>query len=399
MSTKDADLSALKIDRSKRESAGFTGGQKKLFYGFGGFALLAAAVYILYRSVGSFFAPETEVRLTTATIQSPAIANAMLTASGYVVAQRKAAVASKGTGRLVYLGVVEGDRVDSNQIIARLEDQDVNAQLDEAEANLKVQEAELKVAENNFTRQKALFAEKLASELDVDNAESDYHRVLASIELAKAQISAARVAVENTRIRAPFKGTVLTKNADVGEIVAPLAAGANSRAAVVTIADMQSLQVETDVSEANIQKIKMGQGCEITLDAYPDLRYAGYVAKIVPTADRAKATVLVKVGFKNYDDRVLPEMSARVLFLRTDTNGEKTELPPVLVIQRTALAERNHVPLVFMVENGKALEVPVVTGISLGSYIEIKNGLKEGDRIIDNPGNEITNGTRVKAKP
>jgi len=399
MSTKNADLSSLRIDQSKRDSSGRgPGRQKKLFYGFGGFVLLAAAVYILIRSAGSVFSPEIEVRLTAATLQSPAMANAMLTASGYVVAQRKAAVASKGTGRLVYLGVVEGDRVDSNQVIARLEDQDVNAQLDEAAANLKVQEAELKVAENNFARQKALFAEKLASELDVDNAESNYHRVLASIELAKAQISAAKVAVENTHIRAPFTGTVLTKNADVGEIVAPLAAGVNSRAAVVTIADMRSLQVETDVSEANIQKIRTGQGCEITLDAYPDQRYAGYVAKIVPTADRAKATVLVKIGFKNYDDRVLPEMSARVLFLHEDTKDEKTNLPPVLVVPRTALAERNQTVLVFMVKDDEALEVPVVTGKPLGNYIEIKEGLKEGDRIIDNPDKHISNGTNVTVK-
>jgi len=122
--------------------------------------------------------------------------------------------------------------------------------------------------------------------------------------------------MENILVRAPFNGTVLTKNADVGEVVAPLGAGANAKAAVVLLADMSSLQAEIDVSESNIEKISVDQDCEIRLDAYPDLAYPGYVAKIVPTADRSKATVTVKVGFKSYDQRVLPEMSAKVVFLK-----------------------------------------------------------------------------------
>ncbi len=288
--------------------------------------------------------------------------------------------------------------MDSNQVIARLEKEDVRALLDETTANLKVQEAELKVAENNYDRQKALFAEQLASELDVDNAEANYHRVLASIELAKAQIEAAEVAVENTLIRAPFAGTVLTKNADVGEIVAPLAAGVNSRAAVVTIADMQSLQVETDVSESNIQKIIPAQECEISLDAYPEQRYAGYVAKIVPTADRAKATVMVKVGFKKYDERVLPEMSAKVLFLNPRSQSVSESGPPVLVIPASALVTLGTRTVVFGIKDNKAVETSVVIGEHLGSYLEIRQGLNSGDRVIDNPDDRIANGTNVKVK-
>jgi len=369
-----------------------------MYYGLTGMAvMIVLALAVLWIS-GSLFSSAIEVRLTRATLQSPSQANAMLTASGYVVAQRKAAVASKGTGRLVYLGVVEGDRVDSNQVIARLEDQDVRAQLDEAIANLKVQEAELKAAENNFNRQRALFAEKLASELDVENAEANYDRVLASIELAKARIDAAEVAVENTRIRAPFAGTVLSKNADVGEIVAPLAAGANSRAAVVTIADMLSLQVETDVSESNIQKINPGKACEITLDAYPEQRYVGFVAKIVPTADRAKATVLVKVGFRSYDAKVLPEMSAKVLFLGDRLQDVVESVTPVLVIPQSSLTSRNNKAVVFMVEDDQAVEVPVVAGERYGNFIEIKQGLKNGDRIIESPDDNISAGTKIQVK-
>jgi RND family efflux transporter MFP subunit len=331
-------------------------------------------------------------------LQSTSQANAILTASGYVVAQRKAAVASKGMGRLLYLGVVEGDRVNKDQVIARLESQDVQAQLDEVKANLKVQEAELKVAGNNFQRQKSLFKQQLASELDVDNAESNYDRVLALIELAKARIRAAEVAVENTVIRAPFAGTVLTKNADVGEIVAPLAAGVNSRAAVVTIADMTSLQVETDVSESNIQKISTGLECEIALDAYPSERYAGYVDKIVPTADRAKATVLVKVAFKEYDQQVLPEMSAKVYFIGKSGQPAEDASATGLVIPQTALATRNGKSVVFKVQDEAAVPIEVTTGQKFGALISINSGLTDGDRIINPVDNQIKDGTAVVVK-
>ncbi|HVO72533.1 MAG TPA: efflux RND transporter periplasmic adaptor subunit, partial [Ignavibacteriaceae bacterium] len=208
---------------------------------------------------------------------------------------------------------------------------------------------------------------------------------------------AAEVALENTLIRAPFDGTVLTKNADVGEIVAPLAAGANSRAAVVTIADMKSLQVEADVSESNIQRITVGQDCEITLDAYPNQIYAGFVAKIVPTADRSKATVLVKVGFKKYDEKVLPEMSAKVLFLKENKKEEKTE-PPVLMIPKSAVVTRNNNKYAFKVEDNKAVEIQISTGRDFADYWEVVSGVENGDQVINNPGEKILNGTKVNVK-
>jgi RND family efflux transporter MFP subunit len=396
MSTKNADLSSLTIDRSQREDKTNPNKKKKLIYGLGLFVLAIVVILFIVWNFDYFFSSAKEVSLVSATLQSPAQENAILTASGYVVAQRKAAVASKGTGRLVYLAVVEGDSVKKGEIIARLEDDDIQAQLREVAANLKVQQAELKVAENNFKRQKSLFSERMASQLDVDNAESNYIRVLASIELARAQIATVEVALENTRIRAPFDGTVLTKNADVGEIVAPLAAGVNSRAAVVTIADMRSLQVETDVSESNIQKINAGQDCEISLDAYPNKRYTGFVAKIVPTADRAKATVLVKVGFQSYDKRVLPEMSAKVLFLtKTDQSDTKSE-ELILMIPQSAMTNRAGKNLVYMVKDGIARQVEVVAGEKIGTAIEIISGLENGDRVINNLTDQISDGTHVK---
>jgi RND family efflux transporter MFP subunit len=398
MSTKNADLSSLKIDPSKREDSKNPESQKKIYYRVALFAVILIVIALLLTSDIHLFSSSQEVILVSAALQSPAQAYAILTASGYVVAQRKAAVASKGTGRLVFLGVVEGDIVKKDQVIARLENDDIQAQLDEAKANLKIQEAELKVADNNFIRQKKLFASQLASELDVDNAESNYYRVLASIELAKARISGAEVAMENTRIRAPFDGTVLTKNADIGEIVAPMAAGINSRAAVVTIADMSSLQVETDVSESNIEKIKAGLDCEISLDAYPNKRYKGYVDKIVPTADRAKATVLVKVGFDNYGERVLPEMSAKVLFLTGEDRSELQNEKLLLVIPNTAIKSIDGNNVVYVVKENVAREIQVSTGKKLGTYTEIVDGLKNGDRVIQKVTDQITDGKSVIVK-
>lgn len=328
-------------------------------------------------------------------LQSPSQTNASLTASGYVVAQRKAAVASKGTGRLVYLGVVEGDRVKKDQVLGRLEDNDIRALLEEAKANLKLAEADLKDSENNYNRQKELLKTGATTQANVDAAEAQYLRVLASIDVAKANVQSAEVALENTLIRAPFDGTVLTKNAEVGEIVAPLGASTTSRGAIVTMADMSSLQVEADVSESYIERIKTGQNCEIILDAYPQTSYEGFVDKIVPTADRSKATVLVKVGFKSYDSKVLPEMSAKVLFLSKQLSENQKNEPAVLVVPFTSLVQRNGEDVVYMIRDNKAVEVPVVKGRNLDSYIEIKSGLAEGDKVIESVNDEIKDGVKV----
>ncbi len=395
MGKNNLDLSSLKIDRTNENYQG--GKSKKTFIWILISALIIVIAVVIF-GTGNLFSSAIEVKLTTANLQSPSQSDAILTASGYVVAQRKAAVASKGTGRLVYLGVVEGDKVKKNEVIARLEDNDIQAQLAEANANLQLNEAQLTEAKNNYERQKALLKFGGISETDYEAAETNYKKVLASIELAKAQVQASDVAIENTVIRAPFDGTVLTKNADVGEIVAPLAAGVNSKAAVVTIADMSSLQVEADVSESNIQKVTNDQSCEITLDAYPDHHYAGYVAKIVPTADRTKATVMVKVGFRHYDSRVLPEMSAKVLFLKKEKEQNVSNEKAMLVLPQSAVESNNGKQFVFKVKDNKAYEVPVTTGKTYSDYVEITSGLENGDQVIDNVTDQIKNGAEVTVK-
>lgn len=390
MSENKVDLSSLKINRNQEKHVN----RKKYIKPIIITLIILVLIAIGYFSFQSFVSGEIEVTTTNASVISSSETSAVLNASGYVVAQRKAAVASKGTGRLVFLGVEEGDPVYKNQIIARLEDSDIKAQLAQAQANLLLQQAGLNDAKNQFDRSKTLLKTNSSTQSEVDAAEARYLTVLASIEVAKASVTASEVAMENTLIRAPFNGTVLTKNADVGEIVAPFAASASSKAAVVTIADMTSLQVETDVSESNIFRIKPNQSCEITLDAYPRIKYPGHVAKIVPTADRGKATVMVKVAFKEYDSKVLPEMSAKVLFLGDEIkNNEVTEM---LVIPISAVVKKNDKYFVYKIINGTAELTQFQSGRESDDYIEVLSGVTESDKLINNPSDKIKDGTKIK---
>jgi len=393
MEAKNADLAALRINRSPEPAPAATPRRSR---GWLTIALPAAVLILAAAAViaGGALDRALPVHLTPATMVSPMRSGAVLVASGYVVAQRKAAVASKGTGRLVYLGVVEGDRVRAGQVIARIEDADVRAQLAQAQANVQVSRAELHDAERSLARERLLGDSGFSSQASLDAAEARYERVRAGIVSAEAAVEGAQVALENTVVRAPFDGTVLTKNADVGEVVAPLAASAFSKSAVVTIADLRSLQVEADVAESNLEATSPGQPCEIVLDAYPDVRYPAVVAKIVPTADRAKATVQVKVAFRSYDARVLPEMSAKVHFLPRPSRAA-ADTQALLVVPSAAVAERNGRSVVFVVERGRAMEVPVVTGRQLGSSVAIREGLRPGVQVVDSVSARLRGGAKV----
>lgn len=393
MATPGSDLSSLRIDRSATQLPQKRRLRSRIVIWTIAVLLLVAVAL----AIKQWLDPGVEVQIATATLTSPSQADAVLTASGYVVARRKAAVASKGTGTLVYLAVEEGDRVKKGQVIARLDDSDVMATLRRARENLRVAEADLDEARKNYERMRAVIEKRAVSQADYDAAEARYKRVVSTIEAAKYGVREAEVAVENTRIIAPFDGTVLKKNADVGEIVAPLAGAASSKAAVVTIADMSSLEVDADVSEANITRVAAEQNCEITLDAYPQHRYPGYVSNIVPTADRAKATVMVKIKFKEYDQRVLPEMGAKVTFLAPGTRADAMTVKPLLTVPAAAVAARDGRAVVFQVKENRAVEVPVTTGRRIGNAIEITGGLKEGDRVINKADDRIKNGTKVSS--
>ena len=393
--TMKPDISRLRISREHKEQPTPGKSRRRLLIGVPVAIALLAGGYALLRTGQDSVR---DVDLATATLTFPSQAGGMLSASGYVVAQQKAAVASKGTGRLEFLGVEEGDRVRRGQVIARLEDDDIEAALARARANLEVARAEYNDAERTLKRTRSLFDRGLASEADLDGSTARFERIRAGIAAAEAAVREAEVALENTRIRAPFDGTVLTKDADVGEIVAPFAASANSRGAVVTIADMSSLQVEADVSESNIMRVTLGQPCEIVLDAYPQKRYRGTVHKIVPTADRAKATVQTKVAFKDRDAHVLPEMSAKVTFLAAEASSEENA-PPVLTVPLGAVVDRNGSPVALVVRDGVVQETPVSTGRVLGDRLEVTRGLAEGDRVVLRPTADLASGSTVRQRP
>ncbi|MBZ0264313.1 efflux RND transporter periplasmic adaptor subunit [bacterium] len=399
MAMDKADLSSLKIDRESRNEVDNKTGNSKTVKVFAFvvliFIVLAGGTWAALNFLGD---RPVEVQLGTVTLRSPAEDQSILTANGYVVAQRKAAIAANTTGVLVELNVREGDKVLKKQVIGRLKDDDYRALLAEAEAALKVYEAELTEAENNLRRKRELVSAGLSAQIELEAAETHYNRITANIAVAKARIQGAEVALDNTIIRAPFAGTVLTKNADVGEIVSPMAAGVNARAAVVTVADLSSLEVEADVSESNIEKVKIGVTCLIQLDSAPSRRYKGRVVSIIPTADRAKGTVEVKIGFDEYDDFVLPEMSARVTFVQQIDAEKEMDAKPVLVVPADAVIQRAGQELAYRAENGKAVEVNVKTAGKLAEFLIIESGLSNGDRIIRKLDEQITDGTSIKIK-
>lgn len=399
----DEDLSQLKIDKSG--AALSRGGRKKTVY-----ISLALLFIIILGTVflRGMFLPAVEVEVTTAGDMYPSQALTLLNASGYVVAQRKAAVASKVTGRLISISVEEGDVVKSGDVIARLESEDVAATQKQASANLEASRAELESAKaelqdakTNLERQKELVAKDYVSRLEYDSASARYKKSSAAVASAEAAVRAltaalhgAVVALGYTYIRAPFDAVVLTKDADIGDIVTPIGAAAAAKAAVVTIADMDSLLVEADVSESNLKQVKVGEPCEIQLDAFPDLRFRGKVHMIVPTADRTKASVMVKVKFLDKDKRVLPEMSAKVAFLERPLKPE--ELKPRIAVNASSVVTLDSRKYVFLLKDNTAVETPVTTGKQFGEMVEVLDGVKTGDRVILKPSDKVKNKTRVK---
>lgn len=368
----------------------------------------ACAIVVAVAAAKGLVSSQVEVETATVSLVYPSQIFTQLNASGYVAAQRKSAVAAKATGRLVWLGVEEGSRVKAGEVIARLESDDVAATRTQVAANLasaraarEQVEAELNDATRAYNRNRELVAQGIVSGAELDASEARYRKAKAALNGADAAINAAQaalkgaeVAVGYTLIRAPFDAVVLTKDADVGDIVTPIGAAVNAKAAVVTMADMGSLQVEADVSESNLGKVKVGQPCEIQLDALPETRFSGTVHMIVPTADRSKATVLVKVRFNDRDNRILPEMSARVAFLQRDVKPD--EKRPRTAINPAALVKRGNRDVVYLVKGDRVVETPVTAGIHIGDLVEILTGAKAGDKVVMKPLERLKDGTRIK---
>ena len=398
------DIAKLKIEKSEKIVKPSRYKKKPL--------VIAAIILLFLVTAGLYFggviAPAISVDVTTISQVYPSQSISILNASGYIVAQRKAAVASKVTGRLVALMVEEGSKVKQGEVIARMENVDVTAFRDQTAANLNTVratlgqvKAERDIALLEYSRYQKLIASNLVAKSDYDVTATRYKRAVEGVKGAEASVKAGIAALQNaeagldyTLVRAPFDAVVLTKNADVGDIVTPMGSAANAKAAVVTIADMKSLQVEADVSETSIASIRVGQPCDIQLDALPNMRFQGEVYTIVPTVDRSKATVLVKVRFLDKDPRMLPDMSAKVSFLSRRLEPE--ELKPRLAVSQSALISRGNKTFVFLLQGNRVKETLVQVGSKLGDMTEIISGLKPGDRAVIKPSKGLKDGSRIK---
>ena len=339
-----------------------------------------------------------------------------VTANGYVVARTRASVSAKLPGRIAELRVSEGSALKKDEIIATLENADYQAQLAQAHAaeataraDLMEARASLATASRDAKRLRDIRTQdsKAVAEQDFDAAQGRESEAQARVQAAEARIGSARAAagfaranLENTVIRAPFSGTVLRKEAEVGEVVAPSVGGGLTRGAVVTMADLTTLEVEVDVNEAYIARVTGGQPAKITLDAYPDTSFRGRVRQVVPTADRQRATVQVKVAIVDRDPRILPEMGARVDFLDTThvASGAATSGPPRFRVPAAAVRELNGQSVVWLVRSGRLESRQVEAGPVSGGFREIRSGLSGGELLLTGGVDEPKAGMRVKQK-
>lgn len=393
------DLSRLRIDR-----AAITRPRRRRRWW-----QLAMALVLVAGVAGWFLRPHPVTVQTAAVVTTfPSQQYVVLNATGYVVPQRKAAIASKATGRLDWLGVAEGSRVKSGEVIARLDNRDVVAQAQSAAASVNAARAALAQAEADardaaaqLRRDEELVTKGFVSRAALDTSKARADRTAAAVANARANIAVAeatsrnaQVSVDYTLIRAPFDGVILSKSANIGDIITPFSSAAESKGAVVTMADMGSLEVEADVSESSLGKIRVGQPCEITLDALPDVRFRGRISRMVPTVDRAKATVMTKVQFEAIDPRVLPEMSAKVAFLSRDVSA--AEQRPLLAVNTDAIVRRDGRDVVFVVRADKVAMVPVQPGIKVGDLTAITAELKTGERVVVKPAASLADGAPVQ---
>ena len=353
--------------------------------------------------------PRVETVQTTPIVTAfPSQQYVVLNATGYVVAQRKAAISSKATGRLEWLGVAEGSRVKAGDVIARIDNRDVVAQAQSADAavgaaraNVQQADVERQNAQVEFRRNEELVAKNFISRSALDTAKARLDRSQALVASAQANLNAsianarnAQVAVDYTEIRAPFDGVILSKSANVGDLVTPFSSATDSKGAVVTMADMGTLEVEADVAESSLAKVHVGQPAEIVLDALPEVRFRGHISRMVPTVDRAKATVMTKVSFDEIDPRVLPEMSAKVSFLSQEVSPAQQK--PLLAVSPDAIVQRDGRSVVFVIREGRASAVAVSPGAKVGDMTAITGDVKSGDKVVSKPAPSLANGALVK---
>jgi RND family efflux transporter MFP subunit len=322
----------------------------------------------------------------------------VLNASGYVTARREATVSSKVTGKVVEVLIEEGMKVDKDQVLARLDDTNVKASLDLAEAQLVSSRAaleetrvRLKEADQELQRQDGLIKSKIATQADFDHAQAAALAYQAKLEQQRADVIVAernvasfKQQLDDTIIRAPFAGIVTSKNAQPGEMISPISAGGGfTRTGICTIVDMDSLEIEIDVNESYINRVEAGQAVEATLDAYPDWKIPSKVIAIIPTADRQKSTVKVRVGFEKLDPRILPDMGVKVGFREASGAAKNTgSASRGVVVPKSAVQQRDGQDMVGVVLNGRAERHPVIVSSANGDEVVISSGISVGDRVV-----------------
>lgn len=395
------DLSGLKIEERAR------GGSRRFPWRLLALAVLllaAGAAYALYARM-----PVVEVVPVRA---APAGRPAVLNASGYVTPRRRATIAAKITGRVNEILAEEGMRVEAGQVLARLDDSDARARLGAAEAErsaiaaaLAEHRVNLANAERDRRRWEDLWKDGAVSEQAVDQVRTTAEGLKARIALAEEQVRAAearmRVAeqdLENTIIRAPFAGLVVSKDAQRGEMVSPISAGGGfTRTGIATIVDMGSLEIEVDVNESSLARVRPGQPVQAALDAYPDWKIPGRVRTLIPTADRQKATVKLRVAFDQLDPRILPDMGVKVTFLGPEPPAAEASAARAIV-PRAAVREEAGGAVAFVVREGRVERRALKLGAIRGSEQEVTAGLAEGEQVVVQGHEGLTDGQRVQTK-
>jgi HlyD family secretion protein len=399
----------LRIDRSEREETSASRGKWWLLALIGAVGIAAAALLLTRNGA-------IEVSEATAIAASASAAPAaILQATGYVTAEREATVSSQIAGQVSHVYFDEGEHVRRGQVLARLDDSVQLAALDQAkaqwaaaQAQLSQYQVELAQDERNFARDQALIGQHLVSEQDFETARTQAVTMAAQVktqqrevEAAQAGVQAAQVQENYTVVEAPFSGVVIAKAAQVGDFISPIFGGGTFEAAgVATIVDMSSLEVDVDVNEAYIHRVKAGQPAVAVLDAYPNWNIPAHVIAIVPTADKSKATVKVRVAFQKLDSRILPDMGVRVSFLeeRPGQAGGPGSLPAGTVwVPASAVVQRGGHAVVFVDQGGRARAAAVTPGASQGDLRAVQ-GIASGAAVVQSPPARLENGARIAVK-
>jgi RND family efflux transporter MFP subunit len=400
------ELAALKIDPAQRQSGGRAAGWVAL-------ALIVVAV------VGTgawWFGGERPLAVDAAAVESRTtgvVAGAVLNASGYVTARRRATVSSKMTGKIVAVNVEEGMHVRQGQVLARLDDSQIRAAYELAAAQRgaaqkAIEESEVRLRQARLTlgRRQQLLKEGVVGQADVDDAQAEADSLQARIaaarqqeEVAARQLALQQTQLDDTVIRAPFSGVAISKDAQPGEMVSPVSAGGGfTRTGISTIVDMSSLEIEVDVNESYINRVSPGQKATAVLDAYPDWQIPSHVITTIPSADRQKATVLVRLAFEQLDPRILPDMGVKVAFHGSD-QPEAAAGKAVILAPRTAVRTDGGSSIVFTITGDRRAERRAVrVGVEQGDKLEVLSGLSGGEQVIVSPPAELRDGMRVTVK-